>query len=152
MGLRGEVEVEPLTVNQDRFQAGLELRAGDRRVTIEGARQSARGLALKLAGIDDRSAAEELRGEYLEVAAAAVASLPEGSYYHWQLVGLEVVSLDGSRLGKIVDVQEYPANDVYVVRAGDTEILVPAVRDVVREVDLEGGRMVVDLPPEDVVR
>ena len=128
------------------------MRAGDRGLTLERARPSPRGIALKFAGIDDRSAAERLRGEYLEVAAAAVASLPEGSYYHWQLVGLEVVSLDGRPLGKIVDVQEYPANDVYVVRGGAAETLVPAIREVVREVDLEAGRMVVDLPPEDVVR
>ena len=152
VGLRGEVEVGPLTDSADRFRAGLEVRAGDRRLTIEGVRPSPRGLALKLAGIDDRSAAEGLRGEYLEVGSAAVAMLPEGSYYHWELVGLDVVGLDGRRLGKIVDVQEYPANDVYVVRGGAGETLVPAVRKVVREVDLAAGRMVVDLPPEDVVR
>jgi 16S rRNA processing protein RimM len=152
VGLRGEVEIQPLTDDMDRFRVGLELRVRERRLIVEAVRRTPRGVALKFEGVADRTAADRLRGEYLEVLAAVVARLPEGSYYHWQLVGLEVFDADGRRLGPLADVLEYPANDVYVVRAGDTEILVPAVREVVREVDLEGGRMVVDLPPEAEVR
>jgi 16S rRNA processing protein RimM len=152
VGLRGEVEVETLTDDETRFANGLQVRAGERALVVSGVRPTPRGVALSFAGIDDREAADRLRGVYLEVGAAAVAELPEGSYYHWQLIGLEVVDAEGHRLGRLVDVQPYPANDVYVVDVDGVERLVPAVREVVREVDLAAGRMVVDLPPEEEVR
>ncbi|MGB2939789.1 MAG: ribosome maturation factor RimM [Candidatus Dormiibacterota bacterium] len=152
VGLRGEVEVEPLTDDEARFRPGLTVHAGRRKLTIEAARPTPRGLLLRLAGVADRDAAEALRGEYLEVDSADVAELPEGSYYHWQLVGLEVETTDGRKLGRLVDVQPYPANDVYVVKDGGAEVLVPAIREVVREVDLDRGRMIVELPSEDEVR
>ena len=80
-----------------------------------------------------------------------MTSLPEGSYYHWQLVGLDVVDTDGNRLGKLTDVLSYPANDIYVVSNSSDEILVPAIGEVVRSVDIKSRRMVVDLPEEEVV-
>lgn len=152
VGLRGELLVEPLTDNVDRFRAGLELFAGARRWGLESTTQRADGLILKLRGVDDEGAAAALRGTYLEVDAGAVEPLPEGSHYHWQLVGLEVVDTRGAALGRVVDVETYPANDIYVVRGAGTDVLVPATRSVVREIDLARGRMVVDLPAEEEVR
>jgi 16S rRNA processing protein RimM len=152
VGLRGEIEVEPLTDRPERFRAGVELLVGGRRRAVEQARHGPHGITLKLAGVDGRTEAERLPGQYLEVDRAEVEALPPGSYYHWQLIGLDVVKPDGSRLGRVVDVQPYPANDVYVVGEGGAEMLVPALREVVREVDLEAGRMVIDLPAEEEVR
>lgn len=151
IGLKGEVEVEPLTDDPRRFRAGLSVRAGASVRRVERVRPGTPGLVLKFAGVDDRDVAAGLRGEYLEVDGAEVAKLPEGSYYHWQLVGLEVFDAGGERLGRLADVLEYPANDVYVVRSDAREVLVPALADVVRAVDLDAGRMVVDLPAEEVV-
>ena len=152
VGLRGEVSVEPLTDDPARLRDGLEVHAGRSVRTIEHVRRTPRDVAVKFAGVDDRDGAELLRGTYLEVDAAAVAPLPEDRYYHWQIVGLEVVRPSGESVGTVVDVQEYPANDVWVVDRGDGELLVPALKDVVLEVDLAGGRVVVDLPPEEEVR
>jgi 16S rRNA processing protein RimM len=152
VGLRGEVEIEPLTDDPDRFVAGLELRVGDQSRRVVSARGGRKGVALKFAGVDGRDAAEALLGAYLEVDADKARPLPDGHYYHWQLVGLEVFGTDGTRVGTLEDVLEYPANDVYVVRDGDREVLVPAIKKMVSEIDLDGRRMVVDLPPEAEVR
>lgn len=151
VGLRGEVEVEPLTDNPGRFRSGLSVHAGSAVRQVEAVRGGTPTLVLKLAGVDDRTLAEGLRGNYLEVETDEAQALPEGSYYHWQLIGLEVVDAGGRSLGRLTDVLEYPANDVYVVTGGVAEILVPALAEVVDSIDLERGRMVVDLQPEEVV-
>src|ERR1700730_7381487 len=148
VGLRGEVEVEPLTHDPARFRSGLSVHVGSTVRRVDAVRGGVSTLVLKLAGVDDRTTAERLRGDYLEVETSEVQPLPDGSYYHWQLVGLDVVDVDGRSLGRLADVIEYPANDVYVVSNGGAEILVPALAEVVREIDLGAGRMVVDLPRE----
>jgi 16S rRNA processing protein RimM len=152
VGLGGEVEVEPLGDNPRRFQPGSVMRAGGGEVRVERAQPSgAHGLRLKLAGIDGRDAADRLRGKYLEVAATELAELPGGEYYEWQLQGLHVVDPGGHALGRLEEVLEYPANDVYRVRGPGGELLIPAIREVVREIDLGAGRMVVDVPAEEEV-
>jgi 16S rRNA processing protein RimM len=151
VGLRGEVEVEPLTDDPARFQSGLVVQAGSAVRQVEAVRGGASSLVVKLTGVDDRNSADVLRGNYLEVETSESRRLPDGSYYHWQLVGLDVVDVDGRSLGRLADVLGYPANDVYVVNNGGAEILVPALARVVTEIDLAAGRMVVDLPDEVVV-
>lgn len=152
VGLGGEVEVEPLGGNPGRFAPGSVLRAGNRPVEIERAHQAGGMLLrLKIAGVDDRDAAEKLRGRYLEIDGGDLPELPEGAFYEWQLVGLQVYDLSGRKLGRLEEVLGYPANDVYVVVGQGGQTLVPAIREVVREVDLEAGRMEIDLPPEEEV-
>jgi 16S rRNA processing protein RimM len=151
VGLRGEVEVEPLTDTPERLRPGLRVHAAGTETTVDSVRGGDRGVVLRLAGADDRGAAEKLRGEYLEVDASDVAPLPEGRYYHWQLIGIRVRNRD-RELGVIDDILEYPANDVYVVRGPQGEVLVPALASVVTAVDLEHRTMTVDLPDEEEVR
>jgi len=151
VGLSGEVEVEPLTDDTGRFKPGLSVRAGAAVRQVEAVRNGAGTLVLKLIGVDDRDLADDLRGKYLEIETAEVQPLPEGSYYHWQLLGLEVFDIAGTRLGEITDIIDNPANDIYLLSAEDRQVLVPAVSEVVRSIDLAAGRMVVDLPKEEVV-
>jgi len=99
--------------------------------------------AARLEGVETREAAQRLVGTYLEVDRAAARSLPPGEYFHFQLVGLAVVDEDGQPVGELSDVETYPHHDVYVVRTPVGEARLPAVRDVVRAVDLDQGRMVV---------
>jgi 16S rRNA processing protein RimM len=146
VGLAGEVEVEPLGDNPARFLPGRVLRLGRREVEVERATAAGQLLRLALAGVGDRDTAESLRGKYLEVEACDLPELPEGAYYQWQLIGLAVSDAMGRPLGELVEVLDYPANDVYRVVGDGLETLVPAIREVVLEVDLEAGRMVVDLP------
>ncbi|MGI8610051.1 MAG: ribosome maturation factor RimM [Candidatus Dormibacteria bacterium] len=153
VGLGGEVEVEPLGDNPERFAPGSVLRAGNRRVEIERAHGTGGVLLrLKMVGVDDRDAAEKLHGSYLEIDAGELPPLPEGAFYEWQLVGLQVYDTSGRKLGRLEEVLGYPANDVYVVAGQAGERLVPAIREVVRRVDLEAGRMEIDMPPEEEVR
>jgi 16S rRNA processing protein RimM len=152
VGLRGEVEVELLTDDKQRFRPGLSVHAGTSVRRVEAVRQGAGTVVLKFTDVNNRDVADDLRGQYLEIKAAEVVPLPEGSYYHWELLGLEVFDLAGARLGEVTDILDNPANDIYVVgQAGGGQMLVPAVAEVVRSIDLEAGRMVVDLPDEEVL-
>lgn len=102
---------------------------------------------LLLSGIDSREAAERLQGRYLEVEAR---ELPEGSYYWHQLEGLTVFDPQGASIGELVEVFRVGENEVYRVVGPAGETLVPALHGVVREIDLERKRMVVDYETEDV--
>ena len=72
--------------------------------------------------------------------------LPEGTYYTFELIGMDVVTEEGERLGRLSDVWSMPAQDVYVVEREGKEILVPALQTIIREVDLPHQRMTVNLP------
>lgn len=145
-GNMGEVRVQPHTDNPRRFARGDRLFAAGRILRVVG-RRSHRGMAiLKLQGIDKREDAEVLAGVELEVPANEVPPLPEGSYYHFQVLDMEVWTSAGELLGIVEDILITGSNDVYVVRGGDGEILVPAIEDVVLQVDVDGGRLTVDLP------
>jgi 16S rRNA processing protein RimM len=151
-GLSGALEVEPLSDDSERFVSGLLLQARGAAYTVASARRLGSAQMVMLEGVDTIAQAEELRGAYLEVPAEAARPLPEGSFYHWQLIGLRVLDPGGHELGILRDVLTYPANDVYVVGQGDSEILVPALASVVVEVDLDRGRLIVEMPEEVEVR
>jgi 16S rRNA processing protein RimM len=104
-------------------------------------------LLLKLEGCDDRNGADELRGMLVQIPTEEAEPLGEGEYYHFQLIGLAVETESGERLGQVVEVLETGANDVYVVRGIRGEVLLPAVDDVIRAIDLESKRMMVRLLP-----
>ncbi len=142
-GLDGAVKVLPLTDFDDRFEAGADLLLDGAAHKVEWSRPGQPGLVVKLLGIDSRTVAEMLRGRYLEVSDSQMRALEPGRYYHRQLVGLRVETRSGERLGTITEVLERPANDVWVSREGPVEHLIPATRDAVLEVDLEGRKAVV---------
>ena len=143
-GIRGDVKVLPLTDFPERFQPGAALwvRAGRREV--RRSRWSRGFVYLGLVGVDSRQAAGELRGALLEVPEAELMPLPEGQYYRFQIIGLEVQTPEGAVLGRVAEILPTPGNDVYVVRGGPRELLLPAIDDVVKDVDLEAGRLVVE--------
>ncbi|NNG19541.1 ribosome maturation factor RimM [Naumannella sp. ID2617S] len=138
-GIRGELTVEPLTDEPDRrFTPGAELRAedGGRRVAIAGSRWHSGRLLVRLAGVEDRNAAEELRGTIL-VADVPADEPPAAADEYWDrdLVGLEVRLADGTPAGRVTRVQ-HGAQDLLEIRttAGATR-LVPFVAALVPEVD-----------------
>ena len=103
-------------------------------------------MILRFRGFRDRRQAQKLTGLWLWVPRSEVPSAQEGEYFHYQLIGLKVRTVDGEDLGELAEILETGSNDVYVVAGGDGEILVPALSRVVREIDIAGGLMVVDLP------
>lgn len=117
---------------------------GDKAATIEWARPHGRLYLVKLEGRDSAEAVVELRGDYITIAREEAVSLPPGEYYHYQIVGLRVEEEGGRGLGTIREVLATGANDVYVVeRRGEGDLLIPAIKLVVRDIDLEAGVMVV---------
>jgi 16S rRNA processing protein RimM len=145
-GVKGEVSVLSLSEVASRFEPGSRLFAGergDRPLTVASARPHRARLIVAFEEVGDRSRAEELGGEYLFVPAASVPSLPEGAYWPHDLVGCDVVTEEGRSLGTIREVVHGPANDLWATDGPAGEVLVPALMDVVREVDLAGRRVVV---------
>jgi 16S rRNA processing protein RimM len=144
-GIRGEVAVEVRTDNPDRFSAGAELfLTSGRRLTIARSHRHGARLLVAFEGVVDRSGAESLRGELLVVPESSLPELPDGEYWPFQLEGCEVVTESGRGLGPVSEVIANPANDLWVARAPDgTETLVPAIREVVVEVDLTARRILV---------
>ncbi|HYY08131.1 MAG TPA: ribosome maturation factor RimM [Actinomycetota bacterium] len=154
-GLRGEVAVQNRSDNPDRWQAGARVLLEDgRELAIEHARPHGRRMLVKFEGIDDRGRAEALRGANLVVPESWVPPLPEGEWWSHQVVGCEVRTESGRRLGIVTEVIANPANDLWVTVEAGSETLIPALADVLIEVDVERKRIVVrDVPgltvPED---
>jgi 16S rRNA processing protein RimM len=101
---------------------------------------------LSLEGVESVEAAEALRGYWVVVPIGEIPVLPSGSYYLYQLVGLDVYTTDGEQIGKVVDVITSSANDVYVVKGpgvvdSSGELLVPAIKTIVKRIDVDAGRL-----------
>lgn len=145
-GIKGEVKVEPLSDFPERFEAGSRLWLRGQEIRVLRGRGQGRIIILALEGIADRETAEALRDEELYV--PAPAPLPEeGVFYRHDLIGLDVVEDGGEKLGKLTDIFSTAANDVYVVRGVRGELLLPAIEDVVKRIDLAAGQIVVELLP-----
>jgi len=151
-GLRGEVKIHPLTDFPERFKAlsKVILVNKDERLLmeVEKSRPHASGHLIKFKTLNTREAADALRGYYLMIPEDQVFPLPEGSYYHFQLKGLTVYDEELGRIGILVDILETGANDVYVINSEQYgEVLIPAIGEVVLQVDLNEKRMKIRLLP-----
>jgi 16S rRNA processing protein RimM len=100
---------------------------------------------LKLGGIDDSDAAAKLVGSFVWMPSEKMKKLPEGEYYWLDIIGLQVVTEEGKVLGRIESVFPTGSSDVYVCQGGEKEILLPAIGDVVRNIDMDRRIMVVRL-------
>ena len=150
-GIRGEMKVRLETDFPDRFAKLKQncLRPPEPRATvaklfeIEGARLHKGQVLLKLQGVDKIEQVDPWRGAWVQIRRAEAVPLPKDNYYAVDIVGMDVVTLEGRPLGKLKQVLPYPAYDLFQVG----EILIPAVKEIVIEVDTVNRRIVVD-PPE----
>lgn len=150
-GIRGQVVITPLTdFPEDRFAVGAELFA-----QVHGAVQPVRITSLRfqqdrpvlgIEGVTDRTAAEAWAGRELRVPHEALRPLPEGRWYQHDLVGLAMVSVDGTPIGTVTAVDGRPGGFLLAVDSPQGEVLVPLVDAICREVDLAQRRVVVALP------
>jgi 16S rRNA processing protein RimM len=147
LGVRGELKVEILTEFPERFASLRQVFLGDdaKSFLVESARVQGDYARLKLAGIDTPEAAATLRHLFVYVAREEAVPLPPNRVYLYQTLGLRVKTTQGVVLGKVVDVLDTRANDVYIVRNSTREILLPAIPQVVKEINLERGEMIVEL-------
>jgi 16S rRNA processing protein RimM len=151
-GIRGALKVrantEASTTDPEVFIALEEVWIGGQSYQVLEARALKTQVILKLAGVDTRNQAEALVGLAVEGDRVRFPELPEGEYYWFQVLGLPVVNAaDGALLGYLEDIIPTPAHDVYVVRQGEREVLLPAVEDVIVEINLVEG-VVRAAPPE----
>jgi 16S rRNA processing protein RimM len=146
-GIRGELKIEILTEFPERFASLRTVYVGDdaKPFSVQSARLHGKAALLKLKEIDTPEQAEALRDQILQIELKDAVKLPKGKLYIYQLIGLRVVTVEGEVLGEIADVLETGANDVYVVRDGAREILIPAIEDVVKKVSLERGEVTVKM-------
>lgn len=146
-GTDGTVRVQPYSDNPTRFKVGNSLTVGEASRVIADFRMLPNGYALlRLDGLGSSDAVRPLAGQWLLVPEDPVPDLPPGEYYHYQLVGLTVITDQGEHLGAVKDVLVTGSNDVYVVTSeSGEEILIPAVTQVVKDINLETGRMLVHL-------
>lgn len=148
-GLQGEVKVSVSSDFPERFAAGAELwvEGDDEPCRVVTSRPHGDYLLLLLDRYGDRTLAEHLRNRDLIVPRKLAKPLPEGEYYSDELVGLHVITASAQNLGVLVDIWWTGANEVYVVEGPLGEVLLPAIAEVVQDVDLQNRRMVVKLLP-----
>jgi 16S rRNA processing protein RimM len=147
-GIRGEVAVDVLSDDPDRFAPGARVFAGERSLTVATSRAHQGRVLVLFDGISDRNEAEGLKDAELTIPLSEARPLDdEWSFYPHQLAGLSVVDEQGGELGTMERVDESPGADLWIVRVKGREILVPAVRDIVVRVDL-AAKTIVLRPPE----
>jgi 16S rRNA processing protein RimM len=146
-GMWGEVVVNVTSDFPGRFDSGEFLFILDLPRRIQRSyRPRPHIVVLKLEGISSREAAVRLKGANITISQEVAPNLPEGSYYHFQLLGMEVCTSEGQLLGHITNIFPTGSNDVYVVTLDGSETLIPAIDDVIQDVDVDMARMTVVLP------
>lgn len=157
-GIHGELLVWPLTDHPESVYApGVVLSLGEADadepspdlppLRVDSSRPFRRGLLVRFGGVDDRNQAELLRGRYLFRAVEELEPPAEGEFYVHELLGLEVVTVDGRNVGRVTQVYELSPADLLEVSREGGQTMIPFLEHVVVEVDTKSGRLVVD-PPE----
>lgn len=156
-GLRGAVKANVRTDFPDRFEQLEEVFIAppgasgivnwERKALLSAKLQNEKVVVFRFEGLTKVEQVDSLRGYNVAVPFSDTVPLPEGEYYVFQIIGLDVYSTADVFVGKVVNVERMPANDVYTVRGplSKNDVLIPAIKDVVKEIDLEAGRMTIEL-------
>lgn len=150
-GVHGELKVQPLTDFPERFARTETVYVGDRHIPhrVRGAHPHKRLQLVSLEGIDDPETGAKLRGARLWIPLAQITPLADDQFYLHDVIGLRVRHVNGQALGVVADVLTTAGNDLFVVRdaPGGREVLLPAVKEFIKRIDLPGGEIVVDPIP-----
>ncbi len=149
-GVRGEVKIAPLTDDPRRFSSLsrvvlLSPAGAERECAVRAVRYHQDAPLLLLEGFDAPEKARSLSDWLVMIPEEEALPLPEGRYYWFELIGMDVVSEAGEKLGTIVDIFETGSNDVYVMKHAGREVYIPATAEVVKEVDRKEKRMIIHL-------
>lgn len=148
-GIRGEVKVFPTTDDPRRFEelSSILLDTGKElcELEIQRVKYFKQFVILKFRDVDDINEIEPYKGKSLYVTRDMAVPLEENEYYIADLIGMDVFLEDGSLFGRIKDVLETGANDVYIVQTQEKEVLIPAIKDCILQVDVESNKMVIHL-------
>jgi len=140
--------VIPLTDDPSRFLKLKDITvttgASVQQFQIEGTRKLTRTILLKLRGIHTPEEAKNLVGGFIEIEAEHLTKPPEGNYFIFEIVGLEVRNTKGEKIGEVKEVISLPANDIYIVRGEKRDYDIPAIREIVKKVDLKNRVMIIE--------
>jgi 16S rRNA processing protein RimM len=149
-GLHGWLKVNPFNLESTAFVSGAEvvLEKGGQHSTyrLEHSQPHRTQLLIKLAGIDSIEEAALLVGSAILVEETSLGGLEPGQYYHYQVVGFEVFTANGERIGTISSTLCTPGGDLYVVQGAGKEHLIPAVKEFIDKVDFTSRRMIINPP------
>ena len=148
--IKGQLKVKPFTDDMERFE---ELKTvyickknEMKKVEIEDVKYNKQCVLLKVKGIEDLTEAEKYKGLFLKIDRKDAKKLPKDTYFIADILGLEVYTDEGELLGKVDDIFPTGANDVYVVKDElGKQILLPSIPEVLKEIDLEKGKVIVHL-------
>lgn len=148
-GIKGEMVIFPLTDFPERF---FELKSvwvtsseDSKKYEIQSVKEKNNKIFLKLKGVETPEEVKKFSGSFLEIEKDEVFQLPPKHYYIFDLIGLSVFDIQGEQIGEIKEVISYPANDVYVVKTEKKDVEIPAIKEIVQEIDLKNKRMVIKL-------
>jgi len=143
-GTKGHFRVRVITDFPERFDLGSKIYINRQPFTIEYSTLQKGNFIIKVNGIDNTEDANKLQGQQIEIDNSRLKPLANGQYYHFQLIGLEVFTDNGESVGRLKQVLATPCNDVYIVEGEEGEVLIPAVEDVIKLVDIKNGRIVIE--------
>ncbi len=148
-GPRGDMRVKPLGRFPERFRELRRVYVGEEHAAaaVLSRKAHGEGMLMRLDTVKSRDAARALFGQFLYVPESEAVKLPEGEFFVHQVIGLRVVTVSGDELGTVRDVLQTGSNDVYVVRNRAREVLIPAIKDVVKRIDPGAGVIEVELLP-----
>ncbi len=148
VGIRGELRTIRWTDSPERFGMLKSVWVGPdvehvREFTVERTRINGNRIALKLSGIESRSAAERLTNQLVLIRASDRIQPPAGSFFIDDVMGMEVVTEEGRRLGVVREILRLPSNDLWQVETGTNTVSIPAVKEFIRAVDVQRRRVVI---------
>ena len=149
-GIRGDVKIQPATHSPDRLKKLRHVYIGEsdrltREYNVRDVGMKRGSVIVHLAGVDDRTSAERLVGCFLFVEGSDLVPPGKGSFFIHDLLGSTVVTVDGRELGTLEDIFKLPAQDLWIVRHKGQELMIPAVKEFIREVDIARKRVVVSV-------
>ena len=149
-GLNGWLKLRPYNLNTTSLASGVEVvleRSGERSLhRIERSQPHGHQLLVKFQEVHSIAKAAQYVGSVLSVGEDALERLPPGQYYHYQIVGFEVFSIGGERIGLVSAVLSTPGGDLYVVQGQEREHLIPAVKEFIEQVDFAARKVVISPP------
>ena len=144
-GLNGELKLIPLTDFIDRFDGLEKVDVDGKILNIDYVKQLGDSLVIRFKEYLIREAAQKLTGKLIRVDKSEAAPLAEGEFYTFDIIGLEVSDLNGNKLGVVTEVVKTGSNDVFVTKSEDgREILIPALKRIVKKIDIAGKIMLID--------
>jgi len=148
-GLKGELLILPLTYDNRRFSELSEVVIKHKDLTerkkLRSVKPHKHNLLIGIEGCSTPEDAKKYSSALMQIERSTSPKLPEGAYYHYQIIGIDVYTIDGCHLGQVKSIFETGSNDVYVVAGDEKEYLIPAIKEVIQEIDLEANKMIVRL-------